>query len=217
MVVAGLTGGIASGKSTVAAVLAAAGAQLIDADRIARELVRQGTPAYQQILAHFGRSILGSGGELDRRRLGALVFSDPQEKRVLEEIVHPGVRTETAQRLEAIRQAVPDAVVILDVPLLFEAGMAHDLDALIVVYVPEWLQIERLIARDHLTPAEALARIRAQMPLEQKRARATHVIDNSGTIEQTRSQALAIYRQLAAKAAERKAHRAIDGKKIHGS
>lgn len=199
MVIAGLTGGIASGKSTVAAVLAEAGAQLIDCDRIARELVRRETPAYRKILAHFGPGILAPDGELDRRRLGAIVFSDPQERRVLEAIVHPEVREETARRLEAIRQAAPDAVVILDVPLLFEAGMDRALDAVIVVHVPEALQIERLVERDRLTPAEALDRIRSQMPLEQKRPRATHVIDNSGTIEQTRSQALEVYRQLALK------------------
>ncbi len=210
MVIAGLTGGIASGKSTVAAVLASAGARLIDADRIAREIVRRGTPFYDRILAHFGRRIAGTDGELDRRRLAAVVFSDPRERAVLEAIVHPGVREECARRVEAIRQSAPAAVTILDVPLLFEAGMDRGLAVVIVVYVPEEqeLQIERLIRRDHLTAEEALARIRAQMPLDQKRDRATHVIDNSGTFEQTRSQALAIYRQLSAQKAEGRGHRA---------
>lgn len=202
MVIAGLTGGIASGKSTAAAVLAAAGAHLIDADRIAREIVRRGTPFYERILAHFGRSIAGTDGELDRRRLAAVVFSDPRERAVLEAIVHPGVREECARRVEAIRRTSPAAVTILDVPLLFEAGMDRGLAAVIVVYVPEQIQIERLMRRDHLASEEALARIRAQMPLDQKRARATHVIDNSGTFEQTRFQALAIYRQLSAQKAE---------------
>ncbi len=197
MVIAGLTGGIASGKSTVSAVMAEAGARIIDADRIARDIVRRGTPAHQRIIAHFGRHILRPDGAIDRERLGAIVFDDPQERRVLEEMVHPGVREETARRLEQLRREAPESVVILDIPLLFESGMHRGLAEVILVYVPEAVQLERLVKRDHLPEAAALARIRSQMPLEDKKALATRVIDNSGPPEETRRQALEIYRQFA--------------------
>ena len=197
VVIAGLTGGIASGKSTVSAVLAEAGARVIDADGIAREAARKGTAVHADIVAHFGRGILLPDGEIDRRRLGDIVFNDPVEKQVLEGFIHPRVREETARRLERIRREAPDAVVILEVPLLFEAGMHHGLEEVIVVVAPEAVQLARLMARDRLAPAEALARIRSQMPIEQKKALATRVIDNSGSREHTRTQALDVYRGLA--------------------
>jgi dephospho-CoA kinase len=196
VVIAGLTGGIASGKSTVSAVLAEAGARVIDADRIAREAARKGTAVHADIVAHFGRDILLPDGEIDRRRLGDIVFNDPIEKQVLEGLIHPWVREETARRLERIRTEAPNAVVILDVPLLFEAGMHHGLEEVIVVYAPEAAQLARLMARDRLPPAEALARIRSQMPIEHKKALATLVIDNSGSLEKTRARTLEVYRQL---------------------
>jgi len=198
MIVAGLTGGIATGKSTVAAVFEAAGARLIDADRIARDVVRKGTSAYRDIVAHFGKDVVCGDGEIDRRRLAAIVFNDPAAQRALEDIVHPQVKREVDRRVDLIRRQAPEALVILDIPLLFEAGMQGGLDAVIVVYAPERLQLERLMARDGLTESEALARIRAQMPIESKKALATRVIDNSGSREQTREQALEVYRQLAA-------------------
>jgi dephospho-CoA kinase len=196
VLIAGLTGGIASGKSTVSAVLAEAGARVIDADRIAREAARKGTAVHADIVAHFGRGILLPDGEIDRRRLGDIVFNDPVEKRVLEGFIHPWVREETARRLERIRCDEPNAVVILEVPLLFETGMHHGLEEVILVVAPESVQLARLMARDRLAPAEALARIRSQMPIEQKKALATRVIDNSGSRERTRAQTLDVYRRL---------------------
>jgi len=196
VVIAGLTGGIASGKSTVAAVLAEAGARIVDADRIAREATRTGTAVHAAIVAHFGRGLLLPDGEIDRRRLGEIVFSDPVEKQVLESLIHPWVREEIARRLERIRCEAPEAVVILDVPLLFEAGMHRGLQEVIVVYAPEAAQLARLMARDRLAPEEALTRIRSQMPIEQKKALATRVIDNSGSRERTRTQTLDVYRHL---------------------
>jgi dephospho-CoA kinase len=198
MIVAGLTGGIATGKSTVAAVFEAAGARLIDADRIARDVVRKGTSAYRDIVAHFGMDVVCGDGEIDRRQLADIVFNDPAAQRALEDIVHPQVKREVDRRVDLIRRQAPEALVLLDIPLLFEAGMQEGLDAVIVVYAPERLQLERLMARDGLTESEALARIRAQMPIESKKALATRVIDNSGSREQTREQALEVYRQLAA-------------------
>jgi dephospho-CoA kinase len=196
MIVAGMTGGIASGKSTVADMLARQGARVIDADRIAREAVRKGTPAHAEIIAHFGETMLQEDGEIDRSRLAKLVFNDETARKLLERIVHPFVKKEIARRLDRIRREDPHAVVILDVPLLFEVGMERDLDDIIVVYVPKAVQIRRLMARDGSSRAEALARIRSQMPLEKKRDLAKRVIDNSGSLENTWSQTLKLYRQL---------------------
>jgi dephospho-CoA kinase len=196
VVVAGLTGGIATGKSTVAAIFEKAGARLIDADRIAREAVRKDSPAYREIVAHFGAEVLQANGELDRKRLAAVIFGDLGEQRALERIVHPRVKEEIDLGIERVRQQAPDALLIVDIPLLYEAGMQQGLDAVIVVYAPENLQIERLMARDGLTRPAAVARIRAQMPIESKRALATYLIDNSGSMESTRAETLEVYRQL---------------------
>jgi len=196
VIVAGLTGGIATGKSTVAAVFEEAGARLIDADRIAHDAVRKGAPAYHDIVAHFGTGVLIENGEIDRKRLAAVIFNDPAEQQALERIVHPQVKQEITRRLDRIRRETPDALVIVDVPLLFESGMDRGLAAAIVVYVPEQIQLERLMARDALTQPEALARIRAQMPIEKKKSLATLVIDNSGSLERTRDQTLEVYRRL---------------------
>ena len=201
MIVAGMTGGIASGKSTVAEMFARNGARVIDADRIAREAVRKGAPAYADIIAHFGETILQENGEIDRSRLAMIIFHDETERKVLERIVHPRVKKETARRLEQIRQQDPHAIVILDVPLLFESGMEQDLNDIIVVYVPQAVQIQRLMARDGSSEAEALARIRSQMPIEKKKTLADMVIDNSGSLANTRAQTLAVYNQLAARRA----------------
>jgi len=196
MIVAGLTGGIATGKSTVAAIFEEAGARLIDADRIARDAVRKGAPAYHDTVAHFGEAVLQGDGEIDRKRLAAVIFNDPAEQQALERIVHPQVKQEITRRLDLMRRETPDALVIVDVPLLFESGMDRGLAAAIVVYVPEQIQLERLMARDALTQPEALARIRAQMPIEKKKSLATLVIDNSGSLERTRDQTLEVYRRL---------------------
>jgi dephospho-CoA kinase len=194
MIVAGLTGGIATGKSTVAAIFEEAGARLIDADRTAREAVRKGAPAFHAIVAHFGETVLLGDGEIDRRRLAEIIFNDPAEQRALERIVHPWVKQEIARRLDRIRGAAPEALVILDVPLLFESGMDEGLVAVIVV--PEQVQLERLMARDGLAEPDARARIRAQMPIEKKKSLAAFVIDNSGPLEHTRAQTLEVYRRL---------------------
>jgi dephospho-CoA kinase len=197
VIVAGLTGGIATGKSTVAAIFASAGAVVIDADRIAREAVRPGTAVHADIVAHFGNGVVRADGAVDRKRLAAIIFADPAEQRALERMVHPQVKREVAAQLDRLRRDAPGSVVIVDVPLLFETGMERGLDPTILVYVPEAVQLRRLIARDGLTHDEALRRIAAQMPIETKRARAAIVIDNSGTLEDTGRQALEVYRRLA--------------------
>lgn len=196
MQVIGLTGGIATGKSTVSAIFQDAGAVIIDADRIARKVVQKNLPAYRQIVAKFGENILLPDGEINRTALGNLIFNNPRKKQLLNTIVHPHVRTETNRQLKHIEKNNPNALVILDIPLLLEAGMRKDLAAFIVVYAPEHIQIKRLMERDHISREDALARIRSQMPIEEKKSLATMVIDNSGTLEHTRKQTLEILQRL---------------------
>lgn len=196
MIVAGLTGGIGTGKSTVAAVFAEAGAVVIDADEIARDVVSKGRPAWCRIVAHFGRNVLLPDGDIDRKKLGVIIFNDARQKVHLERIVHPHVIAETEQQLKEIERAQPQAVVILDVPLLIEAGMDRDLDDVIVVYTPEAIQLKRLMHRDRLTAAESLSRIRSQMPIEEKKMRATVVIDNSASPAATRKRVLEVFADL---------------------
>ena len=196
MIIAGLTGGIASGKSTISRFLSDAGAQIIDADKIAREVVKPGTPGYDAILAFFGRTILLPDGDIDRKRLGEIIFNDPDKKARLDAIVHPLVFERSAEMIAQIAAETPDAVVIMDVPLLMEADMGRDLEEVIVVYVPETIQLERLMNRDGIDEQAAMARIRSQMPIEEKRKRATLVIDNSGTLSDSRRQAMAVFNRL---------------------
>lgn len=196
MVVAGLTGSIATGKSTVSEFMREAGAVIIDADRIAHDVVKQGLPAWQEIVAHFGREILQADGEIDRVRLGDIIFRNPDEKAVLNRIVHPHVFQEMAVQLERIQSETPRAVVLLDVPLLIESKMHDNLADVIVVYVPEHIQLERLMRRDGLAEADARFRIESQMPIEEKKGLASIVIDNSGSLDDTRRQTLDAYRRL---------------------
>jgi dephospho-CoA kinase len=196
VVVAGITGGIATGKSTVSRELASCGAVVVDADLIAREVVRKGTPVWEEIRARFGPEVLGPDGELDREAMGAIIFSDPDKKGLLNSIVHPAVYREMDLQIEAAKARGKDTVVICDVPLLIETGMYKAYREVILVYVPESVQVARLMDRDRVTREQALLKVRSQMPIEDKRAYATMVIDNSGTCEETRSQARAVYERL---------------------
>lgn len=196
MLIAGLTGGIATGKSTVSGMLQIAGAVIIDADAVAREVVQKGRPAYGKIRAHFGDGVFTPDGDIDRIKLGDVIFKDPAQKKILDGIVHPDVFSEVAAKLKAIENETPDAVVILDVPLLIESGMHTGMADVIVVYVPEPLQLRRLMDRDNSTEPDALARIRSQMPIEEKKQFATILIDNSGDLAQTREQTMAAYAKL---------------------
>lgn len=194
MVVAGLTGGIATGKSTVAALFASFGAAVIDADRIAREAVRNGSIAFKQIVDHFGRGVLLPDGEIDRDFLGRIIFGDPRQKDVLNRIVHPEVFREMNRRIGELKSEAEDRVVICDVPLLIETGMYRDFDEVILVYVPEPLQIRRLMERESIPRQEALRKVRSQMPIEEKKPYATIIIDNSGSRKETAEKARAVYR-----------------------
>ena len=198
LTVAGLTGGIASGKSTVADMLAESGARIVDADRIARQAVQPGREAWQAVRNRFGKDILQPNGSLDRVKLGNLVFHDHALKAELERIVHPFVFRQMAAVLENLGKQQPGAVVVLDIPLLIESGLHSTLPLNVLVYVPETIQRERLIRRDGLEDAEARARIRAQMPIDAKRAYADVIIDNAGSLTATRRQAVALFRRLCA-------------------
>lgn len=189
----GLTGGVASGKSTVAAMFAELGAVVIDADQLAREVVAPGTEGLAEIVEAFGEDVLTPGGELDRPAMGALVFGDEQARRRLEAIVHPRVRARAAELETA---AGPDAVVVHDIPLLAETGQAGTFDAVVVVDVPGETQLERITRLRGLTEPEAKARIAAQATREQRLAVATHVIGNTGTFEDLREQVAEVFESL---------------------
>lgn len=196
MIIVGLTGGIASGKSTVAGFFSSAGAHIVDADQIAREAVAPGAPAFNAVVSLFGSTILGPDGGIDRKRLGDIIFNDPQKKARLEAVVHPRVRQRAAEITSRIIAQDSEAVIVQEVPLLFEVGMQNDLAEVIVVYVPESVQLERLMRRDGIDKKAALARIRSQMAIDEKRKRATIVIDNTSRVADTRKQAMAVYQRL---------------------
>ena len=180
----GLTGGIGSGKSTVSGLLAARGAVIVDADRIAREVVEPGTSGLAAVVEAFGEQVLGADGSLDRPAMAAVVFSDPVARGRLDGIVHPLVRRRTA---ELVSEAPADAVVVNDVPLLVETGQAPSYDVVLVVEADPEIRVVRLVHRG-LTEDDARARIAAQATDEQRRAVADVVLDNSGTPEELAEQ-----------------------------
>jgi dephospho-CoA kinase len=208
--VVGLTGGIGTGKSTVSAMLEALGAVVIDSDRIVHELQAPGAPMLREIAAAFGEDVIRPDGSLDRAAVGARVFRDEDARRKLNAIVHPAVGRETARALaDARARGVP--LVVLDIPLLFEtrlhgtASRANlGVEAVVVVYAPPELQIQRQIERNGYGREEAERRVAAQVPIDEKRAQADHVIDNSGSLEETRRQVEALYARLMQDRSERK-------------
>lgn len=189
----GLTGGVASGKSTVSAILVELGAVLIDADVLAREVVAKGTPGLEAVVAEFGTDLLTRDGDLDRAAMGALVFADVGARKRLEAIVHPLV----FERIMALESQAPDdAVVVHDIPLLAESGRADTFDAVLVVHAPPELQIARMTQDRGWTREEAEARIAAQASSEERLALATHVIDNTGSPDDLRRRVEAVYKSL---------------------
>jgi dephospho-CoA kinase len=193
--VLGLTGGIGAGKSMVASMFAQLGADVIDADQLARDVVEPGQPALDEIATAFGRDILLPDGRLDRGKLARIIFADPVARGKLNAITHPPIR-ERIDAAIAARASRP-GVLIADIPLLYENDRASTVEAVIVVWVDPETQLRRLLERDRLTDEEAGQRIAAQMPLDEKRARANVVIDNSGSRESTLHQVEAIYRRYA--------------------
>ncbi|MYL50331.1 dephospho-CoA kinase [Halobacillus litoralis] len=181
-IVIGLTGSIASGKSTVADMFKDMNIPVIDADQISRDVVQPGEPAYQEIVETFGEQVLEEGGGLDRKKLGKIVFADEAKRKQLNSIVHPKVREEMIRRREQYKQKQYQAVV-LDIPLLFESNLTDYVEKILVVYVDEKTQLERLMERDQSEREDAEERIHAQIPVKKKAELADAVIDNSGTVE----------------------------------
>lgn len=201
----GLTGGIASGKSTVSRLLASLGAVVVDADLLAREVVAQGTPGLAAVVEEFGAQVLAADGSLDRPALGAVVFADDERRRALEAIIHPLVRAAGAE-LEAGADA--GAVVVHDIPLLVEVGRAEEFDAVVVVDVPVEVQLDRMVTDRGMTPEDARARIDAQASREERLAVADHVVDNTGTLDDLAERVGELHRALLERANTTKSQRA---------
>jgi dephospho-CoA kinase len=191
MRVVGLTGGIGSGKSTVAALFKQQGAEIVDADQLAREVVEPGQAALEEIVEAFGREVLQPDGRLNRARLAATVFNDPAARARLEAITHPRIRQRMLEEVEARRAR--SGLLLLDIPLLYERPRIDAVEVVVVVWVDSATQLKRLLARGGLDEQAARARIAAQMPLDQKKALADHVIDNRGTPEETGRQVEALF------------------------
>lgn len=198
----GLSGGIGSGKSTVSRLLEELGATIVDADAIVHELQAAGQPMLREIAAAFGDEVIREDGSLDRAAVGAIVFRDPDRRRELEGIVQPPVVAEMARRAKAAIEAGAP-MVVMDIPLLFEgkksgrgSAATMDYDATVCVWVPVDVQIERTMARDGCDRGEAERRVAAQMPIDEKRDMADHVIDNSGSPDATRHQVVALFEAL---------------------
>ncbi len=191
-----MTGGIASGKSTVAQFFRELGAYIFDADLVGHDVIEPGLAAYREVVKSFGKGILDSGGRIDRRKLGPKVFANLRQLRRLNAIVHPHIIARVEKLAAGRHKRNPHAVVIVDAALIFEAGLGTILRKVIVVWCRPEQQLERLMAKTGLTRAEAGRRIEAQMPVEEKRRRADYEIDCSGTLEESREQVKAIFPKL---------------------
>jgi dephospho-CoA kinase len=195
MKLVGLTGGVGSGKSTVAEMMRELGAEVVDADEATHAVYEPGSPGFDAVVREFGDAYV-DGGRIDRSQLGELVFRDDDARRRLNSIVHPLVRDWMAQRTAEAAERGAE-VVVQDVPLLFENGLERLFSSVVLVYVPEEVQVERLVSGRGFAPERARAMIAAQMPIENKRGLAHHVINNSGTREETQAQVKAVWKQLA--------------------
>ena len=200
----GLTGGIASGKSTVSEAFARLGAKVLDADEVAREVVLPGKPAWTKLRHTFGSEFFHPDGRLNRSKLRKLVFADPEQRSRLNAIVHPEVMREIDFRFEQLTSSAEHAVVLVDVPLLLEVEAADRFDRVVVVYVNETVQLDRLMERDGLSAEEASQALSTQIPLRDKVKQADFVIDNSGTLEETQAQVEKVWQELLELARARK-------------
>lgn len=191
----GLTGGIASGKSTVSAMLAELGAAIVDADQVAREVVLPGEPALREIVQTFGQAVLNEDGTLNRKKLGEIVFADEAKRKRLEGILHPAIREVMSGRISSLERENPDRLVVADIPLLYESGLDRLYPEVLLVYVPQSVQLERLMKRNGYSEEEARQRLAAQLPIDEKKQKADWIIDNSGSLEDTREQVLQFWRR----------------------
>jgi dephospho-CoA kinase len=196
MLIVGLTGGVASGKTAVSQVLKEEGAFIIDADQIARELVQPHKPAWNELIRAFGKEILQEDGFIHRKKLADKVFADPKKRKLLNQILHPRIKEEMDRRTKEIGQKDPEAIVVIDAPLIVELGDHREMDKLIVVASTQTQQIERLKERDGIGPEEALRILSSQMPVEEKVNLADFVIRNEGSLEETKKRAKEVFKEL---------------------
>ena len=192
-VIIGLTGSIASGKSTIAGMLKELGLPIVDADLVARQVVEVGSPTLAKIAEEFGEDVLLPTGEMDRAKVGAIIFSDEQKRLQLNSIIHPAIRAEMIRQRDAY--VVEGKDVVMDIPLLFESKLQHFVQKILVVTVSPEVQLQRLMARNELSTEDAQARIASQLPLKEKVEGADAVIYNDGTIEESKQQLLEILRK----------------------
>src|SRR4030065_452552 len=196
MLIVGLTGGVASGKTAISQVLKGDGSYIIDADQIARELVQPHKPAWNEIIRAFGKEILQEDGSIHRKKLADKVFADPKKRKLLNQILHPRIKEEMDRRTKEIGQKDPEAIVVIDAPLIVELGDQRDMDKLIVVASTQTQQIERLKERDGISPEEALRILSSQMPVEEKVKLADYVIRNEGSIEEAKKRGKEVFKEL---------------------
>lgn len=189
----GLTGGAGSGKSTVAGYFRGLGAKVIDADALGHALLRRSGAAFNEVVRRFGERILGAGGEIDRRALGAIVFADPARRLELNAILHPLIIQAQREQAAALHAEDPRVVILVEAALIYEAGVESHFRKIVVAWATEEQQIERLAAKTGMTVEEAKARVAAQMPSAEKRRRADFVIDCSGSLESVRAQVAELY------------------------
>ena len=194
--VVGLTGGIASGKSTVSDILEKLGAPLIDFDLIARQVVEPGSHGLETIVNYFGKQILAENGTLDRKKLSKIVFQDFKKRKKLESFTHPPIYKEFFKQIDTIAKKDPDAVIQVSIPLLIEQNMQYAFDNLIIVYVSQKTQIERLAQRDGISIKKAATILKSQLPIDEKVGFANFIINNENTVEETRKQVNKVWREL---------------------
>jgi dephospho-CoA kinase len=192
----GVTGGIATGKTTVVRMLEDLGAPVIDFDLLAREVVEPGKPALKDIVGYFGEEILLKDGSLDREKLSGVVFQDIEKRKILESFTHPRIYEASDRQVKKIVEKDPNAVIQLDIPLLIEQNLQHMVHKVLVVYIPQEKQIERLIERDGISREGAVDRLRAQLPIDEKLDWADFVINNEKTLEETKKQVEDLWKAL---------------------
>ena len=196
MLIVGLTGGIASGKSTIADMFKREGAYIIDVDMISREVVNPGRPAWHDVGQFFGKEVLGEDQTLNRKRLGDIVFSDAEKRKKLEEIIHPRITAEKLMKIKEIAKQDNRGIVIIDIPLLIETNQQHTVDKVVLVYTSPQGQVERLMKRDNLSLEDAHKRLASQIPIENKKKYAQYIINNEGPFEQIEKKVKEVFQDL---------------------
>jgi dephospho-CoA kinase len=196
MLIVGLTGGIASGKSTIADMFKREGSYIIDIDMISRDVVKPGKPAWQDVVHIFGKEVLNEDQTLNRKKVGDIIFSDPKKRKKLEEIIHPKITAEKLMKINEIEKKDNQAIVIIDIPLLIETDKQNTVDKVVLVYTSPKGQIERLVKRDGLSLEDAHKRLVSQMPIENKKKYAHYIINNEEPLEEIQKKVKEIFREL---------------------